>query len=118
MLSDVFIVSAPLGFELSKPDKREDFDLYEIRKGATPYVRIYVGNFPTFPTEGEERTAPAKTIVHDTARIVRPSGATTDEFLLPTKKADWPRAIHVWALEVPGDQDTANKIAADVKVRE
>uniref|UniRef100_UPI0019D598A4 hypothetical protein n=1 Tax=Caulobacter sp. SSI4214 TaxID=2575739 RepID=UPI0019D598A4 len=118
MLTDVFIASAPLGFKLSKPDKRMDFDVYEVRKGPTTYVKIYVGNFPTFPSEGEERTAPSKPIVPEAARIKHPSGAETDEFLLPTKKTNGPRAIHVWALEVPGDQDTANRIAASVKVRE
>jgi hypothetical protein len=117
MLSEAFTVVTPLGFELSKPSKQMDFDIYEVRKGATPYVKIYVGNFPTFPTEGEARTEPAKPVAHDSAKIVHPSGLTTEEFLLPTNKPDWPRAIHAWALEVPGDQDTANRIAADVKVR-
>lgn len=118
MLTEAFTVVTPLGFSLSKPDKQMDFDIYEVRKGAIPYAKIYVGNFPTFPTEGATRTAPAKPIVSDSAKIVHPSGLTTEEFLLPTRKTDWPRAIHAWALEVPGDQDTANRIASDVKVRE
>jgi len=118
MLSEAFTVVAPLGFELSKPSKQMDFDIYEVRKGVTPYVKIYVGNFPTFPTEGKARTEPAKPIARDSAKVFHPSGLTTDEFLLPTNKPDWPRAIHVWALEVPNDQDTANRIASDVKVRE
>jgi hypothetical protein len=118
MVAEAFTVVTPPEFELSKPDKQMDFDVYEVRKGATPYVKVYVGNFPTFPTEGETRTEPSKPISRDSAKIVHPSGLTTEEFLLPTNKADWPRAIHAWALEVPGDQDTANRIAAAVKIRE
>ncbi|ALL12807.1 hypothetical protein [Caulobacter henricii] len=117
MLSEAFAVVSPEGFSLSKPDKQMDFDIYEVRKGATPYVKIYVGNFPTFPTEGEERAAPSKPIVRDSARITHPSGLTTEEFLLPTTSKDWPRAIHVWALEVPGDQEVANRIASGITAR-
>ena len=118
LLGEAFTVVTPPGFALSKPDKGVDFDIYEVRKGATPYVKIYVGDFPAFPTEGETRTAPAKPLVRDSAKVVHPSGLTTEELLLPTGKADGPRAIHAWALEVPGDQDVANRIAADVKVRD
>jgi hypothetical protein len=112
--NEAFTAAAPIGFTLVERKHGSSYATHEVRKGAIPYVGIYVGNAPAFPTGSDARlltsvASPAS------ATIKHLDGGLSREFLLPGKMGRRPIAIHVWAFEVPGDQEEANKIAASVK---
>jgi len=108
-----FTAVAPTEFTLVELKHSSSYATYEVRKGAIPYVGIYIGNAPAFPTGSDARPL-MSAVAPASATIKHPDGGLSTEFLIPGKRSRRPIAIHARAFEVPGDQDTANKIAASV----
>jgi hypothetical protein len=115
-----FSVSLPKDFHVAKTSPVEDFDIYSISRGDTPYVMVYVGNHPTFPRqppsgENEHAMLEAQHLrmfsewSHDT--LVR------REILVGLPEGNgWPQYIHAWT--APGSAEAvrlADRILVSLK---
>ncbi len=110
-----FLVNTPeRGFTVVQTTKggTMDFEIFEVRKAAKPYVRIYLGNAADFPREIIAGPDGRRTKI-----VTHPGGVTTDEFLLATTARGWPSQVHVMELVVPEDQEAAHDIARHVSAR-
>jgi len=87
---EAFEIDLPDDCGLSTDGLRTDFQIFYIRCGTVDYGGIYVGNFaePSTPRSRTMKTSFA-----------------------------WPSEVQVWSVDVEGDQERADRIAASVHLK-
>ena len=111
-----FSLDLPPGFTVEARPRGPDFDVYDVMKGQVGYVGIYVGNFASFPMQANAKVKPGAAPNIQVAEGVGADGSPRREYLI-TNKGGWPGTLHVWTQNPPGDQATAERIAASVRLK-
>lgn len=113
-----FSIETPAGFLLSPPQRGPDFDTYVLSRGATHYVGVYIGNFSQFNAQDHPEQIRKDRGSRRMMRVVSEGGRErVSEFLFETGCPSFPAQVHVWAFNVAGDQATADRLAASVRLK-
>jgi len=109
----VFTVDVPPSFDLVERPSGPDFDVYQVSRGDTPFVGIYVGCCSPFPIyDGRQVEASGRFSI-----LINEDGANRAVEHLFTRESDG-RQIHVWLHSVTGDDRAlAERIAQTVDPR-
>ena len=109
----VFTVDVPPSFDLVERPSGPDFDVYQVSRGDTPFVGIYVGCCSPFPIyDGRQTEAAGRFSI-----LINEDGANRAVEHLFTRESDG-RQIHVWLHSVTGDDRAlAERIAQTVDPR-
>lgn len=108
-----FRVEVPEGFDLVERPSGPDFDVYQVSRGGTPFVGIYVGCCSPFPIyDGRQvETGNRRSI------LINEDGSNRAVEHLFVRETDG-RQIHVWLHSVTGpDRAIAERIAQTVDPR-
>jgi hypothetical protein len=108
-----FRVDVPPSFDLVERPSGPDFDVYQVSRGDTPFVGIYVGCCSPFPIyDGRQVEASGRYSI-----LINEDGANRAVEHLFTRESDG-RQIHVWLHSVTGeDRALAERIAQTVDPR-
>lgn len=108
-----FRVDVPEAFDLVERPSGPDFDVYQVSRGDTPFVGIYVGCCSPFPIyDGRQIEAAGRFSI-----LINEDGANRAVEHLFTRESDG-RQIHVWLHSVTGeDRALAERIAQTVDPR-
>ncbi|MFN4296839.1 MAG: hypothetical protein ACK4FB_08345 [Brevundimonas sp.] len=108
-----FRVGVPEPFDLVERPSGPDFDMYQVSRGDTPFVSIYVGCCSLFPIyDGRQTEAGGRISI-----LVPEGGANRAVEHLFVRESDG-RQIHVWLHSVTGeDRAIAERIAQSVDPR-
>ena len=108
-----FRVDVPPSFDLVERPSGPDFDVYQVSRGDTPFVGIYVGCCSPFPIyDGRQVEASGRFSI-----LINEDGANRAVEHLFTRESDG-RQIHVWLHSVTGeDRALAERIAQTVDAR-
>ena len=108
-----FRVDVPEAFDLVERPSGPDFDVYQVSRGDTAFVGIYVGCCSPFPIYDGRRTEAAGRI----SILINENGANRAVEHLFVRESDG-RQIHVWLHSVTGeDRALAERIAQTVDPR-
>ncbi len=113
-----FTMELPRDFDVRVSMTGEDFVTYEIYRGGVAYVGLYVGDHGWFGRPSDSapwRPDPAngRHIRIDT----KGGGERIAGYSVASNCPDGPGLIEAWAFNVPGDQATADRMAASVRAR-
>ena len=108
-----FRVDVPEPFDLVERPSGPDFDVYQVSRGDTPFVGIYVGCCSPFPIyDGRQTEASGRFSI-----LINEDGANRAVEHLFVRESDG-RQIHVWLHSVTGeDRAIAERIAQTVDPR-
>lgn len=108
-----FRVEVPAAFDLVERPSGPDFDVYQVSRGDTPFVGIYVGCCSPFPIyDGRQIEASGRFSI-----LINEDGTNRAVEHLFTRESDG-RQIHVWLHSVTGeDRAVAERIAQTVDPR-
>jgi hypothetical protein len=108
-----FRVDVPEPFDLVERPSGPDFDIYQVSRGDTPFVGIYVGCCSLFPIyDGRQIEAAGRISI-----LINENGANRAVEHLFVRESDG-RQIHVWLHSVTGeDRALAERIAQTVDPR-
>jgi hypothetical protein len=105
-----FKIDLPPGFVVKARPRGPDFDIYDVVKGNIVYVGVYLGGAASFPMNTAAKVAQGRAPNIQVATSV--SGGPRREYLIKNRNG-W-GMLHVWTQDPPGDQVTAEKIAASI----
>ena len=111
-----FDLDLPPGFKIVERPRGPDFSVFDIVKGGTVYVGIYAGNVPQFDTEYPSAAVRTEPSGRKHAVATKDGREHIVAYLIDTHR-EFPNLLHVWVQDVPGDQETADRIAASVRAR-
>ncbi len=110
-----FRVDLPPGFTIKARPRGPDFQVYDIMKGDVGYVGVYFGGAAGFPMNASAKVTTGSAPNIRVATAVGADGVPRREYLI-TNRDGW-GVLHVWTQNAPGDQATADRIAASVRFK-
>lgn len=108
-----FRIDLPAGFDITTGRPGPDFDIYTVRRGGAPFLRIYTGPASQFPIyDGQMVEAGGR------ASIVVDEGGERHAMEHLFQRSTAPREIHIWVASLDGaDRLLAERIAQSVDPR-
>jgi hypothetical protein len=116
-----FAVQLPPGFTITKRAPVEDFEIFTVAKQDVPYVLIYVGNQPRFPSAEPSATQHVTTLQGPGIEMCSTwenDQLVGREVLLKLTDSGWPARLHAWLAPNLGPKEiqTADMILSSLVV--